>query len=653
MVAVLPLAWLLSGCNEDSVEKQLGSATASSIEGTYRVNRDPVLNDWNRDVGRTLTAFSTRQQIPYSFKVIDTDMVNAFAAPWGYVYVTQGFLDFADSEDEVVAVLGHEIGHVVHRDGIKGFKQSLLFSLAAGLIGSKNETLGEVTAIGLGLLSLHYSREQEYAADDTGTAMSYAAGYDPRGLLTFFTKLHTDLEKGRPSSYLDALLSSHPYTPNRKLRQEEQPWVMASTAPSAMRIAQGHLKRGQYNQALAVLNVQAAREPENTQLALMVADALAGRGTQGPAREKYLTASTQGSGSYPSFALAQMARDPAPALVLPTGEEQGRALALAASAETAVTGAQETSRKLAAARQAIGGKLQAAHADNSAAMAALGRLAEAEADLTKPVEKVALNANAAVAAAADVMSTLDVCQEQTAAAVRDNAEVARQAGALLQELAQGRGRSGVLPLAESALRELGRSNQLLLASAVAVRLAIGPTMAAQSSARQTTTYIERLFDLRRVRQGDLELARMLTRETRDRTKEANRQAQEAQRRARVATTRAMLASLQLAQAAASAEMLPGLDRMVAHYMRTSPGQVATLRERGLGYGDIVVVAVSARGSGTPFGTQADALTAGAAPMDAFDLKRDQSQGLKVMVKFLSKAMAREVALPGSATTQPS
>ncbi len=647
LVALLPvLIVLLPGCNEDSVERQIGSATAASVEATYRVNRDPLLNDWNQQMGRTLTAFSVRQQVPYQFKVVDTDMVNAFAAPWGYVYVTQGFLDFADSEDEVVAVVGHEIGHVVHRDGIRGFKQNLLFNLAAGLISSKSETLGGISAIGLGLLSLHYSREQEYKADDTGTALAYAAGYDPQGLLSFFTKLHTDLEKERRSSYLGNLLSTHPYTPSRRDRQAAQPWVMGTTAPSAMRIAQGYLARGQYQRALALLNAQAAKEPDNQQLALMIADALAGSGAQEAARGQYQMASTQGSASYANYALAQIERNPVPASVPPTGDEQGQALAAVPGAQALVRQTQTTSAQLAGVRQSMAGTLQAARGDSAAAREVLQRLADVEADLPKQTQTIAVDANAAVAAAAEVVYTLDRCQEQSEAAVQNNAAVAQQAAELLQSLAQGGSRAGALRLVQSAVHELEKSNELLVAAGAAARAAVGPAQQAQLSARQTTMYVERLFDQRRVRQSDLTLARMMTQETTQKAQAAAKQSQEAQDQARLATVRGTLAVVQMAHAAAPAEMLPGLDRMVAHYLRTNVGQIATLREQGFGYGDIAVIVTAARATGSAVGLEATRLGTGVAPLDVVDLKVDGTNGLKVMAKFLSRAMTQELALMG-------
>jgi predicted Zn-dependent protease len=645
--ALLPVvAFALAGCNEDTIEKQIGKATAASVEATYAINHDPVLNDWNQDVGHTLTAFTTRQQVPYTFKVVDTDMVNAFAAPWGYVYITQGLLDFADSEDEVVAVVGHELGHVVHRDGIRSFKQSILFSLASALISSKSETLGNVTAIGLGLLSLHYSREQEYAADDHGTAVAYAAGYNPQGLLGFFDKLHAEMEKGRSSSFMDAMLATHPYTPNRRLRQQAKPWVMLTTVPSAMRVGQGYLTRGQYGHALSVLNAVAAKEPDNPELALMLADALAGRGEQSDAKGRYLMVSAQTSTNYPGVAIAQMAANPVPRSVPPTADEQAQALALVDSAGTLVGTTQAAGVRLASARQAMTDQLKAARGDSAAAMDALEQLSQVEADLPKQSQQIVLKANAAVAAAADVMYTLDLCQELSAGSAQHNGEAGRQAKALLQSLSQGAGRSGVLPLVQNAMYELGKSDQLLQEASEGVRAAVGPCQAAQASALQTSAYVRRIFDQEQVKTSDLVLAQMLTEDTRAKVRAAVQPAQEAERQARLAATRGMLATLQLAQAQAPAEMLPGLDRMVAHYLRTTPGQIATLRNRGFGYGQIPVIVVAARGAATPLASEADLVAAGPAPLEVVQLKRDNANGLKVMVNFLSKAMAEEVGMLG-------
>ncbi len=124
---------LTSGC-DDKVEKQIGSLTASSVEKEYAVVSDPLISEWLNTAGQTMVGHSTRQSIPYSFKVIDTDMVNAFAAPYGYIYVTTGLLDFADTEDEIWGVVGHEIGHVVHRHGMSQAKKSFLYNIGLAIL---------------------------------------------------------------------------------------------------------------------------------------------------------------------------------------------------------------------------------------------------------------------------------------------------------------------------------------------------------------------------------------------------------------------------------------------------------------------------------------------------------------------------------------
>ena len=128
-VAALAVVMALSGCDEDDIERSIGKQTASAVEKQYTIDDDPLLNEWINNMGQTLVAHTGRQHIPYTFKVIDTDMVNAFAAPYGHIYFLRGMLDFADTEDEVWFICGHEITHVVKRDSIKSLKKSLLYSL--------------------------------------------------------------------------------------------------------------------------------------------------------------------------------------------------------------------------------------------------------------------------------------------------------------------------------------------------------------------------------------------------------------------------------------------------------------------------------------------------------------------------------------------
>ncbi|MFW5866233.1 MAG: M48 family metalloprotease, partial [Armatimonadota bacterium] len=158
-VALTALMVAGTGCDEGDVEEILGDMSAASIESAYEIDRDPLINEWLANRGHTIVSHTRRQNIPYSFSVIETDLVNAFAAPYGHVYVTSGFLDFARTEDEVGMVLAHEIGHIVNRDSIKRFKQNLIFGVLAQIISGESNTAGEVVGVGLGLLSPQYSRD--------------------------------------------------------------------------------------------------------------------------------------------------------------------------------------------------------------------------------------------------------------------------------------------------------------------------------------------------------------------------------------------------------------------------------------------------------------------------------------------------------------
>jgi DNA polymerase-1 len=222
------------------VERTIGRQTAVAVEQEFGVNRDPVLAEWVNGMGQRLVGQSHRQYIEYSFKVVDTDMVNAFAAPWGYIYVTRGLMTFVDSEDEIAFILGHEVGHVANRDAIKSTKKSILFSLGAALLGAAtNRTVGELGEIGAGLTLMHYSREDERDADVSGAVTSYGAGYNPAAGTDFFARLMAEEEKGGTSS-IEHLFLTHPETPTRINALKKRPELNLED-PAVAKIGQ-HIK---------------------------------------------------------------------------------------------------------------------------------------------------------------------------------------------------------------------------------------------------------------------------------------------------------------------------------------------------------------------------------------------------------------------------
>lgn len=159
--------------------------------------------------------------VPLNFKVYMTDDVNAFACADGSVRVYSGLMDLM-TDDEVLGVIGHEVGHVAHKDTKKAFKAALLSSAARDAIGSTGGVMGSLSnsqlgALGQTLLQRNYSKKQESQADDYGYDFLKASGKNPWAMAMAFEKLQT-LE-GNGGYALDIsmkqLFSDHPSTQKR------------------------------------------------------------------------------------------------------------------------------------------------------------------------------------------------------------------------------------------------------------------------------------------------------------------------------------------------------------------------------------------------------------------------------------------------------
>jgi len=198
-------------------EVALGKETAKQVEREFGVYNDPELHKYINEVGQKLADGSERKEITYYFTVLDTPMVNAFAAPGGFIFVTRGILKELDDEAELAGVMGHEIGHVVYRHGAKQFEKVFGYQaiLLIGEILTKKDLsqLSQYTDFFVSLMLLGYSRKNEFEADNSGVRYSLAAGYDPKGMVDFFEKLKT-MEKKPPSKF-ETLFRSHPPTADR------------------------------------------------------------------------------------------------------------------------------------------------------------------------------------------------------------------------------------------------------------------------------------------------------------------------------------------------------------------------------------------------------------------------------------------------------
>ena len=186
--------------------------------GVY--DEKPELNRLVNDVGRRLAAASERPNLPWTFTVLDTPMVNAMALPGGYIYITRGMLERINSEDELAGVLGHEIAHVTARHSAQQISKQQLaqFGLVLGAVVAGPEVFqqyGQLAQLGLGLLFQRYSRQHETEADLLGTSYMAEARYHPIGAERMLMTLQR-LDKN-PATGIDRYFMSHP-DPAKRVR---------------------------------------------------------------------------------------------------------------------------------------------------------------------------------------------------------------------------------------------------------------------------------------------------------------------------------------------------------------------------------------------------------------------------------------------------
>ena len=182
--------------NVVSEERELNigrSAHPQIVEYFGYYHNQPLQSYVNR-VGQKLVTVCKRRDIDYTFTVLDSDMVNAFAIPGGYIYLTRGLLALLNNEAEMAGVLAHEIGHVVGRDSAAMMSQQLVsqFAMLGSLAGAVAGNSGDMAAASMQLsqtILLGFSRECEYRADKQSVDYMFKAGYDTMRVKGFMQSL--------------------------------------------------------------------------------------------------------------------------------------------------------------------------------------------------------------------------------------------------------------------------------------------------------------------------------------------------------------------------------------------------------------------------------------------------------------------------------
>jgi predicted Zn-dependent protease len=206
----------------DQEEVELGRQINQMVlSQQYQLYNNRQVQQYVDRVGQRLVAASDSRDIPFTFQVVASDEVNAFATPGGFVYVTTGLLQEADNEAQLASVLAHEIAHINERHSVQALRRAVL---AQGIAETAGVEMNALAQVGYQVaFELPRSRDYEYAADAAGLQILQAAGYPPQAFVNF-------LEQLMDSSAQPEFLRTHP-TGDSRIRELQSQYSSSANTP--------------------------------------------------------------------------------------------------------------------------------------------------------------------------------------------------------------------------------------------------------------------------------------------------------------------------------------------------------------------------------------------------------------------------------------
>ncbi len=229
LLSLLALCVVFCGCVRNPVtgkrqlalmsegqEVAMGQESHPAVLSEFGLVDNAELQTYCSRIGNDLARVSHRPNLPWHFSIVDSPVVNAFAVPGGYIYITRGILEHMNNEAELAGVLGHEIGHVTARHSVTQISQGQLINIGLGLgsiFSSRFRQFGGLAQMGMEVLMLKFSRDHENESDQLGLQYMAKCGYDPEQMSKFFQVFVGMREESGES--IPSWLSSHPTPPDR------------------------------------------------------------------------------------------------------------------------------------------------------------------------------------------------------------------------------------------------------------------------------------------------------------------------------------------------------------------------------------------------------------------------------------------------------
>jgi Zn-dependent protease with chaperone function len=320
MLVVMPLTSMPSPAVAVSTQTEIkmGQDEVRHVDAENLIVNDPVLNNWVNGIADNLKRERARPDINYTFKIIDTDDINAFSLPGGFIYVNFGLLNFVNSDDELAGVMSHEMGHVERRHVVTLPAKAQAISILVGLLSIFSIFAYRFGGL-IGSAALYkISRQDELQADQYGLMLMSRAGYDPNAMVSFMQRL--EKEYGAGGNVLEKYFEDHP-DPNARVSHLEGYPQLSKTDPTQTLAQAIHDQdEGRYSYSLGKFNDVLGAQPTNDLALLHKGEVELALGSLQQSQNAFTqVANAHSSDSGTAAAqhdLAMLAADPAPKKLL-------------------------------------------------------------------------------------------------------------------------------------------------------------------------------------------------------------------------------------------------------------------------------------------------------------------------------------------------